>query len=71
MVPKATFYLWVRTPEGLSSAQFVGRILQETGVVLTPGNGFGEHGEGYFRISLTVSEERLQEALGRIETVSW
>ena len=71
MVPKATFYLWVRTPEGLSSAQFVGRILQETGVVLTPGNGFGEYGEGYFRISLTVNEDRLAEALERIGAVSW
>jgi LL-diaminopimelate aminotransferase len=71
MVPKATFYLWVRTPEGLSSAQFVGRILQETGVVLTPGNGFGVNGEGYFRISLTVNEDRLQEALDRIGAVSW
>jgi len=69
--PKATFYLWVRTPEGLSSAQFAGRVLQETGVVLTPGNGFGSHGEGYFRISLTVNEERLQEALDRIGTLSW
>jgi len=71
MAPKATFYIWVRTPEGLSSAQFAGRILQETGVVLTPGNGFGQHGEGYFRISLTVNELRLQEALDRIGTVSW
>ncbi len=71
MVPKATFYLWVRTPEGLSSAQFVGRVLQETGVVLTPGNGFGDHGEGYFRISLTVDKERLVQALNRIETLNW
>jgi LL-diaminopimelate aminotransferase len=71
MVPKATFYLWAHIPEGLSSARFAGRVLQETGVVLTPGNGFGDHGEGYFRISLTVNEERLREALGRIETLSW
>ena len=70
-VPKATFYLWVRTPEGLSSAQFAGRVLTETGVVLTPGNGFGDSGEGYFRISLTVNEERLQEALDRIGTLTW
>ncbi len=70
-VPKATFYIWVRTPEGLTSAQFAGRVLQETGVVLTPGNGFGKHGEGYFRISLTVREERLREALDRIESVQW
>ena len=71
MMPKATFYLWVRTPEGLSSAQFVGRVLQETGVVLTPGNGFGDHGEGYFRISLTVDKERLVEALNRVEKLNW
>jgi len=70
-VPKATFYLWVRTPEGLSSAQFAGRVLTETGVVLTPGNGFGDSGEGYFRISLTVNEERLQEALDRIGSLTW
>jgi LL-diaminopimelate aminotransferase len=70
-VPGATFYLWIRTPEGLSSAQFAGRVLTETGVVLTPGNGFGKHGEGFFRISLTVDEGRLQEALDRIENLSW
>jgi LL-diaminopimelate aminotransferase len=68
-VPKATFYLWVKTPKGQSSAQFAGRVLEETGVVVTPGNGFGQHGEGYFRISLTVDEERLSDALSRIETV--
>jgi LL-diaminopimelate aminotransferase len=70
-VPRATFYIWIRTPEGLSSAQFAGRVLTETGVVLTPGNGFGEAGEGFFRISLTVDEKRLQEALERIESLSW
>jgi len=70
-VPKAAFYLWVHTPAGLSSAQFAGRVLQETGVVITPGNGFGDHGEGYFRISLTVGEKRLEEALGRIKNLSW
>ena len=70
-VPRATFYLWVKTPGGQSSAQFAGRILTETGVVLTPGNGFGQYGEGYFRISLTISEDRLSEALSRIEAVKW
>ena len=70
-VPKATFYLWVSTPPGLSSADFVSRVLQETGVVLTPGNGFGKHGEGYFRISLTVSEQRLEEALTRMGRLQW
>lgn len=70
-VPKATFYLWVSTPPGLTSADFVSRVLQETGVVLTPGNGFGKHGEGYFRISLTVSEQRLEEALTRMGRLQW
>ena len=70
-VPEASFYVWVKTPEGLSSAEFAGRILRETGVVLTPGNGFGEYGEGYFRISLTVGEDKLSEALTRIKNVKW
>ncbi|MDT8395366.1 MAG: LL-diaminopimelate aminotransferase [bacterium] len=70
-VPKASFYMWVKTPGGLSSAEFVGRILRETGVALTPGNGFGKHGEGYFRISLTVDEDRLAEALLRVKNVDW
>ena len=70
-VPRATFYLWVATPAGLTSADFVSRVLQETGVVLTPGNGFGKHGEGYFRISLTVNEQRLEEALTRMDRMQW
>ena len=47
----ATFYLWVKVPEGYTSAEFVSRLLDECGIVCTPGNGFGEYGEGYFRIS--------------------
>jgi LL-diaminopimelate aminotransferase len=70
-VPSATFYLWVKTPGGQSSAEFAGRVLTETGVVLTPGNGFGQYGEGYFRISLTVTEDRLLEALSRLKAVRW
>jgi len=66
-VPKATFYIWAKTPKGYdSSAAFVTKVLQETGVVVTPGNGFGAPGEGYFRISLTVDTPRLEEALSRI-----
>ncbi len=70
-IPKATFYIWVTVPDGIRSADFVSRVLTETGVVLTPGNGFGDFGEGYFRISLTVDEERLSEALGRMSSISW
>ena len=65
-VPKSTFYIWAKTPKGYTSADFVTRVLQETGVVLTPGNGFGSPGEGYFRISLTVASDRLEEAVSRI-----
>jgi LL-diaminopimelate aminotransferase len=65
--PKATFYIWAPVPPGYSSQEFVTFLLQETGVVVTPGRGFGKHGEGYFRIALTVNEERLQEAMERIK----
>ena len=68
--PKASFYLWIRTPKGYSSAQLATRLL-EKGVVVTPGNGFGEPGEGYFRIALTQKKERLEEAMLRIKTVSF
>jgi len=63
----ATFYLWVKVPEGYTSAEFVSRLLDECGIVCTPGNGFGEYGEGYFRISLTVPTQRLLEAVERIK----
>ncbi len=67
--PKATFYLWVRCPEGYSSAEITTRLLEQAGVVVTPGNGFGEPGEGYFRIALTQNKERLQEAVERIRRI--
>jgi LL-diaminopimelate aminotransferase len=67
-VPKATFYVWVPVPAGFaSSTDFVSYILENTGVVVTPGRGFGEHGEGYFRIALTVDAPRMQEAMDRIK----
>ena len=68
--PKASFYLWIKVPRGYSSAQLAARLL-EKGVVVTPGNGFGEPGEGYFRIALTQKKERLQEAMERIKSVSF
>lgn len=68
--PKATFYVWVPVPGGFKdSAEFVGYLLEKTGVVVTPGRGFGEYGEGYFRIALTVGVERLKEAMDRIAAV--
>lgn len=66
-VPKAAFYVWAKTPAGYaSSAEFVSKLLRQTGVVVTPGNGFGAPGEGFFRISLTVPSDRLQEAVSRL-----
>jgi len=69
--PKATFYLWVQVPEGYSSASLAALLLEEAGLVVTPGNGFGEPGEGYFRIALTQTEERLSEAMDRINGLSF
>ena len=68
--PKATFYLWVRVPGGFTSADFVSRLLDK-GVVVTPGNGFGEPGEGYFRIALTKKRDRLEEAIARIKDATF
>jgi len=62
----ATFYLWVKVPKGYTSAEFVSLLLDKCGIVCTPGNGFGQYGEGFFRISLTVPTERLLEAVERI-----
>lgn len=64
--PRATFYLWIESPKGYTSTQTTVHLLEQTGIVTTPGNGFGDPGEGYFRISLTVPEERLQEAVERL-----
>jgi LL-diaminopimelate aminotransferase len=66
--PKATFYMWVRVPDGFTSTQLASRLL-EKGVVVTPGNGFGEPGEGYFRIALTQRRDRLAEAVDRIKAL--
>ncbi len=64
--PQATFYVWCPTPAGMSSADFTKRLLEECGIVTTPGNGFGAPGEGYVRFALTVGIERLQEAVERL-----
>ena len=68
--PKATFYLWIKVPEGYTSSQLTERVLEDAGLVVTPGNGFGEPGEGYFRIALTQRRERLSEAVQRLKAFS-
>jgi LL-diaminopimelate aminotransferase len=64
--PRATPYIWVRVPEGHTSGTFTELVLEEAGVVVSPGPSFGPSGEGYVRISLTVPDERLREAANRI-----
>jgi LL-diaminopimelate aminotransferase len=64
--PKATPYIWARVPDGYSSASFTELVLEEAAVVVSPGPSFGPSGEGYVRISLTVPDERLEEAARRI-----
>ena len=54
-------------PKGYDSFSFVAKLIEEMGVVCTPGKGFGEAGEGYVRFALTTTVERLKEAVGRLE----
>jgi LL-diaminopimelate aminotransferase len=64
--PMGSVYVWVRTPEGRTSEAFAEELLDEAGVVVAPGTGYGPGGQGFVRISLTVSDARLAEAMGRI-----
>ena len=61
-------YIWMRTPENLSSWAFFDRLLEKAHVVGTPGSGFGPSGEGYFRISAFNSREQVEEAILRIRS---
>ena len=74
--PDATFYVWARVPEGSDSMAFAKRLLEDSGVLVIPGIGYGDFGDSYVRMSLTVlgdrNGERLQEAVTRIgEHVRW
>ncbi|HEY8476775.1 MAG TPA: LL-diaminopimelate aminotransferase [Chloroflexota bacterium] len=64
--PRATFYVWAPTPNGMPSMDFASLLLEEAGVVVTPGIGYGSRGEGFIRLSLTVPDHRLDEALRRL-----
>src|SRR5438477_351030 len=64
--PRATFYVWAPVPDGYDSIGFAGHVLDEVGVNITPGVGFGPHGEGYFRLSVTAPDARLAEAMTRM-----
>jgi LL-diaminopimelate aminotransferase len=67
--PKASLYVWARVPEGMTSAGFAERLLDEAAVIVTPGNGYGPHGEGYVRLSLTLPDDRIDEGLRRIASL--
>jgi len=64
---KATFYIWIPTLNKMDSMEFSNLLLEKTGIIVTPGIGYGEYGEGYVRIALTVDEKRLEEAIDRIK----
>ncbi|MFC4617492.1 LL-diaminopimelate aminotransferase [Camelliibacillus cellulosilyticus] len=67
--PGGSIFLWLKTPKGETSADFCESVMEKTGVILTPGTAFGRHGEGYFRLSLSVPDERLLEAADRIRSL--
>ena len=69
--PKATFYLWIQAPGGYTSSQFAALLIEQGGIVATPGNGFGEGGEGYIRMALTVDEAKLKEAIKRLKQIKF
>jgi LL-diaminopimelate aminotransferase len=68
--PGGAFFVWGRVPEGERSMDFVTRVFEATGVLLTPGTGFGEQGEGYFRVALTAPVEVIGRALQKLEALT-
>ncbi len=65
--PRASLYVWAKLPDGVTSAEYAARLIEECSVVVTPGRGYGEQGEGYIRLSVTTPDERLEEGLARLE----
>ena len=64
--PSASLYVWARVPEGYTSSEFAAMLLDEKDIVVTPGAGYGSYGEGYIRLSMTLSDEDLEEGLARL-----
>jgi len=64
--PLGSVYVWVPVPEGRTSEGFAAELLEEAAVIVAPGTGYGDHGEGFVRISLTIDDARIEEAMGRI-----
>jgi len=65
-IPKATFYIWAKIPRGYTSMDFTKKLLDEAGIAVTPGIGYGKEGEGYIRLSLTISDDRLEQGMDRL-----
>jgi LL-diaminopimelate aminotransferase len=65
--PLGSLYIWACVPGGYGSTEFAEMLIEKAGVVVTPGNGFGEEGEGYFRMSITLGEERIREGIDRLK----
>ena len=64
--PLGSIYVWVPVPAGKTSIGFAAELLDQAAVVVAPGTGYGANGEGYIRISLTVADDRLEEAMDRL-----
>src|SRR5699024_3170284 len=69
--PKGTIFIWAKVPEGLSSTQFTDKLLNEAGVIVTPGTAFGSAGEGYVRMAFTVKKERIKEVMKRMKRLNF
>ncbi|MDD2679850.1 MAG: LL-diaminopimelate aminotransferase [Candidatus Omnitrophica bacterium] len=67
--PKATFYVWIKVPKGKDSLKFAAALLDKTNIVVTPGIGFGRYGQGYIRMALTVTKDRIKEAVERLKKI--
>jgi len=65
-LPKASLYVWAKVPDGYTSTGLANSLLEDAGVVVTPGTGYGKNGEGYVRLSLTISDEELEKGLSRL-----
>ena len=64
--PKASLYVWAKVPEGYTSVSFTDDLLEQCGIVVTPGTGYGPNGEGYVRLSLTISDAMLEKGLAKL-----
>jgi len=68
-IPHASLYVWTPVPGGHTSSDFAAAVMNQVGVIVTPGLGFGPSGDGHFRISLTTPDDRLEEGLDRLVRV--